>query len=260
MPDRRNLDPADILNVTAYRFVTLDRLTERRTRYLQQARALGLRGTIVLAEEGINFSLAGVPAAVATFLAELQRDPPFATLVPPLAIKRSFSAAPPFAHMLVKLKREIVALKRPDIRPDRTPAPRVSPTELKNWLDQGHDVVLLDTRNQFEIEHGTFVGAESLALRSFNDLPARLQAASRDWNTRTVVTFCTGGIRCEKAAPLLIEAGFQDVRQLDGGILRYFEECGTQHFAGDCFVFDARVALASDLGPADPREPVKNDR
>ena len=234
-----------ILNIAAYKFVTLDELVERRVRYLERTHALGLRGTILLADEGINLFIAGDPSSVATFLSELQTEPAFAAL----DIKRSYSARQPFTKMRVKLKREIVALKRPDIRPDRSPAPRITPAELKRWLDAGRDLVLLDTRNQFEFDQGTFDGAQSLALGAFSELPERLRNADPAWKSKTVVTFCTGGIRCEKAAPLLIVAGFRDVLQLDGGILRYFEECGSAHYSGDCFVFDARVALDNSLAP-----------
>ena len=236
---------AATLNVAAYKFITFDDLETRRTRYYNDAQARQLRGTILLAEEGINLSLAGPAANLEAFMRDLQaHDPPGA-----LEIKRSYSSAPPFGKLQVKLKREIVALKRPDIRPDRTPAPRVSPADLKAWLDAGRELLLLDTRNEFEIAHGSFVGARSLQLQSFSDLPARLETVDPAWKDCTVVTFCTGGIRCEKAAPLLIEAGFKDVVQLDGGILKYFEECGADHYSGTCFVFDERVALDDTLAP-----------
>jgi UPF0176 protein len=233
------------LNVAAYRFVALDDLVTLRARLTASALERELKGTILLAAEGINLGLAGTDAAVEDFLAGLCADPRFAGL----EVKRSRSATQPFGRLRVRLKREIVALKRPDIRPDRTPAPRVSPRTLRTWLDEGRDLVLLDTRNAFEVARGTFDGAHDPGLASFSELPSRVDALPADWRERTVVTFCTGGIRCEKAAPLLAAAGFRDVVQLDGGILRWFEECGDAYWRGDCFVFDERVALDPRLAP-----------
>ena len=244
------LNPAaSILNVAAYKFVSIDAPQKLVEQLGERTLSLGLRGTILIAPEGINFSLAGVTQSIESFLGELSIDTRFCDL----SIKRSWSVEQPFGRMRVKLKREIVALKRPDIRPDQTPAPRISPAELKTWLDQGRDVVLFDARNEFEVRLGTFRGAQSLGLRQFSDLPRVLDAAvARQadvgaWRERTVVTFCTGGIRCEKAAALLCEAGFKDIHQLDGGILAWFEQHGAAHFEGTCFVFDERVALDAQL-------------
>jgi predicted sulfurtransferase len=149
--------------------------------------------------------------------------------------------------MLVKIKREIVTMGRPEIEPARTPAPRLAPQELKRWLDEGRDLVLLDTRNQFEVDMGTFENTLSLGLKSFTDFPGATSALAQQVGERTVVSFCTGGIRCEKAAPWLISQGLREVYQLDGGILNYFEQCGGAHFRGACFVFDERVALDAGL-------------
>jgi UPF0176 protein len=147
--------------------------------------------------------------------------------------------------MLVKIKREIITMKRPDINPAAKPAPRLAPHTLKAWLDEGRDVVMLDTRNDFEVGLGTFDNAVNLHIASFGDFPAAVQTL--DLKGKTVVSFCTGGIRCEKAAPLLIANGLDNVYQLDGGILKYFEDCGGAHWHGECFVFDKRVALGPDL-------------
>jgi UPF0176 protein len=154
----------------------------------------------------------------------------------------------------VKLKREIIAFRRDGIDPVGAPAPFVDPPTLKRWLDAGHDdvgrpVVLLDTRNREEVAHGTFDGALTLPIDDFVQLPEALEAERHRLADATVVSFCTGGIRCEKAAPLLRDRGFGDVRQLEGGILGYFEAVGGAHWRGGCFVFDDRVALAPDLSP-----------
>jgi UPF0176 protein len=238
-----------VLNIAAYRFVSLDDLAAQRAHVRGLAAAEDLRGTVLLAPEGINLFLAGEPAAVERFLEALGADSRFAQL----AIKRSYSATQPFGKLLVKVKREIITLRQPQVNPALTPAPAVSPARLKQWLDQGHDdtgrpVVMLDTRNAFEVAYGSFADAQHPGLTSFSEYPAKL-APPEAFKGRTIVTFCTGGIRCEKAAPWMLAAGYEHVLQLEGGILNYFEHCGSAHFAGDCFVFDERVALTPSLQP-----------
>jgi UPF0176 protein len=161
----------------------------------------------------------------------------------------------PYRKLLVKCKREIIRMDRPAIRPARERAPALDSATLRRWLDAGHDdagrpVVLLDTRNAFEVDHGTFEGALDWRLRRFSDFPGAVARHREQLAGGTIVSFCTGGIRCEKAALVLQEAGVAPVWQLEGGILRYFEEQGDAHFRGHCFVFDGREALAPDLQPA----------
>lgn len=232
-----------VLNIAAYKFVDLDELPLLRTQLREAALAHGLKGTILLAPEGINLFVAGAPARTEAFLAQLLSDTRFADM----AIKRSHSAEQPFNRMLVKLKREIISMRQPTVQPSRRPAPRLAPRELKQWLDEGRDFILLDTRNSFEVEVGSFRGARQLGLESFTDFPAAIAAQAESWRDLPVVTFCTGGIRCEKAAPYMLDAGFKEVYQLDGGILQYFEDCGGAHYDGECFVFDKRVALDAQL-------------
>jgi predicted sulfurtransferase len=153
----------------------------------------------------------------------------------------------PFNRMLVKIKKEIIAFGVCGIDPARRPAPRLAPRQLKRWLDEGRSVTLLDTRNTYEVKLGTFRGARTLGLDHFREFPAAATTLPGNLKDEPVVTFCTGGIRCEKAAPLLEMAGFTSVFQLDGGILNYFAECGGAHYEGDCFVFDKRVAVDSSL-------------
>ena len=155
--------------------------------------------------------------------------------------------------MLVRLKREIIRMDHPTIRPLEARAPAVAPRTLKRWLDQGHDdegreVVMLDTRNAFEVDYGTFEGALDWRIARFTQFPEAATAHREALEGRTVVSFCTGGIRCEKAAIYLREEGI-DALQLDGGILGYFEQVGEEHYDGECFVFDEREALAPDLSP-----------
>lgn len=234
-----------ILNIAAYKFVALDDLPALRGELRELCEKLELKGTILLAPEGINLFLAGSEKSVDTFLGKLRARRAFRDLI----AKRSYSSAQPFGKLLVKLKKEIIAIGRPGIDPARHPAPRLAPRELKRWLDESRDVVLFDTRNSFEVEHGTFHGAQHIGLANFRSFGERVCELDPRLKDKTVVTFCTGGIRCEKAAPLLIHEGFRHVYQLDGGILKYFEECGSSHFDGSCYVFDERVALDSGLLP-----------
>jgi UPF0176 protein len=233
----------NILNISAYKFVSLDSLAQLRSELKARCAERSLKGTILIAAEGINLFVAGAQASIEAFLAPLLADARFADM----PVKRSWSAEQPFNRMLVKIKREIIPMHRPEINPARTPAPRLPARELKRWLDGGRDVVLLDTRNQFEVDLGSFENTLSLGLKSFGDFPRASAALDASLKDKPVVTFCTGGIRCEKAAPWLISQGFREVWQLDGGILKYFEECGGAHYRGECFVFDKRVALDADL-------------
>jgi len=237
-----------VLNVSAYKFVPLPDAAALREPLLARARSLDLKGTILLAEEGINLFLAGAPEAVRALLAHLRSDPRLADL----QAKESWSAGVPFGRMLVKHKREIIRMNHPAIQPASRRAPAVDARTLKRWLDQGHDdagrpVVTLDTRNAFEVDYGTFDGAVDWRLRRFSDFPRALQEHLQELQGKTVVSFCTGGIRCEKAALVMREAGLAEVWQLEGGILKYFEEAGGAHFHGTCFVFDEREALDKDL-------------
>ncbi|MFD0666358.1 sulfurtransferase [Ramlibacter sp. MAHUQ-53] len=241
----------EILNVSAYKFVELDDCPALRERLLADALACGLKGTILLATEGINLFLAGEAQALRGFLARLQSDPRLGGL----PVKESWSAHQPFRKMLVKVKREIIRMNHPTIRPQDGRAPAVDALTVRRWLDQGHDdagrpVVTLDTRNAFEVDHGTFEGAIDWRITKFSDFPQAVQDHRADLEGKTVVSFCTGGIRCEKAAIYLQEAGLDNVWQLEGGILRYFEEAGGAHYRGGCFVFDEREALDPALAPA----------
>jgi UPF0176 protein len=156
--------------------------------------------------------------------------------------------------MLVKVKREIIRMNHPTIQPAQGRAPAVDAHTAKRWLDQGHDdqgrpVITLDTRNAFEVDYGTFEGALDWRITRFSEFPEAAQAHKAAMQDKTVISFCTGGIRCEKAAIYLREMGLSSVYQLEGGILKYFEEVGNAHYQGGCFVFDERESLAPDLSP-----------
>ncbi|WP_294768094.1 sulfurtransferase [uncultured Rhodoferax sp.] len=237
-----------ILNISTYKFVPLADAPALRELLLARAQALNLKGTILLAEEGINMFLAGPAEDVRSFVAQLHTDPRFADIVP----KESWSDTQPFRKMLVKVKGEIIRMNHPAIKPADGRAPAVAPATVKRWLDQGFDdngrpVVTLDTRNDFEVDEGTFDGAIDWRITKFTEFPGALRAHLNDLKDKTVVSFCTGGIRCEKAAILMREEGLEHVYQLEGGILKYFEETDGSHYHGGCFVFDERRALGADL-------------
>jgi UPF0176 protein len=237
-----------ILNIAAYRFVSLTGLPALQYAICQALEGSEIKGTVLLAEEGINLFLAGEAAAIHGFMAWLRSDNRFAGF----AAKESWSDTQPFKKRLVKIKPEIIRMNHPAIQPTSGRAPAVDAITLKRWLDQGHDdkgqaVVMLDTRNTFEADCGSFVGAIDWRIDKFTEFPAAFKAHQTELQGKTVVSFCTGGIRCEKAAILMREAGLTDVFQLDGGILTYFEKVGQTHYQGGCFVFDDRRVVDAAL-------------
>jgi UPF0176 protein len=245
-----------IVNLAAYKFVTIEATEAWRPHLAERCAALGLRGTILLAPEGINLFIAGTRAAADAFIDYLRHDPLFEGKFADLQFKESLSDTQPFRRMLVKLKREIITMKKPAIKPELGRAPAVDAPTLKRWLDAGHDdagrpVVMLDTRNAFEVDVGTFDDALDYRITKFSEFPGVIEAHRADLEGKTVVSFCTGGIRCEKAAIHMKEVGIEHVYQLEGGILKYFEEVGGAHYHGECFVFDYRTALNPQLEPTE---------
>lgn len=241
-----HMDEKNILNIAAYHFVKMDEISLPDLRVDLQTRCTedwALRGTILLATEGINLFLAGEPEQIENFWSYLILQPPFRSM----SRKDSYSRYVPFNRMLVKLKNEIIPIRNPAIAPELETVPRINPQELKQWLEEEKDFLLLDTRNDFEVELGTFKKAEHLNIAHFCDFDQALDTLPEESRQKPIVTFCTGGIRCEKAGPLMKQKGFEEVYQLDGGILRYFEELGDEHYDGECFVFDQRVAVDGQL-------------
>jgi UPF0176 protein len=240
-----------ILNISAYLFVPLKDPAALRESICSQAGAMSLKGTVLLADEGINLFLAGAESDVRGFVDWLRGDTRFAALAP----KESWSDAVPFGKLRVKVKPEIIRMNKPAIRPADKRARAVDAPTLARWLDRGHDdagrpIAMLDTRNAFEVAQGRFRGAIDWRLSKFSEFPQALLAHRPQLAGKTIVSYCTGGIRCEKAAIFMANAGVDNVLQLDGGILKYFEEVGSRHFDGECFVFDAREAVDASLGPA----------
>ncbi|WP_343137270.1 sulfurtransferase [Luteibacter rhizovicinus] len=243
--------PMSILNISAYKFVGLDDCAALRVAFQSRCDALELKGTILVAPEGINIFLAAPRDRIEAFMTWLREDTRFADIVP----KESLSDAAPFNRMRVRLKKEIITMRAPLIRPEAGRAPAVAPGDLRRWLDQGHDdsgrpVVLLDTRNDYEVDVGTFENVVDYRLPSFTAFPEAVAADRDRFAGKTVVSFCTGGIRCEKAAIHMRDVGIDHVYQLEGGILKYFEEVGGAHWRGDCFVFDDRGAVDPTLAPS----------
>jgi len=234
-----------IVNVACYKFVTLVEgdLPGLRVELNERADVCGLKGTILLSTEGINCFLAGGREDVEVFKAFLEERPGFSGLI----YKESFSDYQPFSRMLVRLKKEIISMGHPEIEPEKEVAPHISPEEFRRWYEEKKDMIVLDARNDFEVALGTFDGAIDLGIESFRSFPDLVKLLPEDIKNKPVVTFCTGGIRCEKAAQFMLEQGFKEAYQLEGGILNYFEKCGGDHYHGECFVFDKRVALDSEL-------------
>ena len=241
-----------ILNIAAYLFVAIDDADALALRMRERAEGDGLRGTMLVTPEGLNLFLAGGEAPLRGFLDWLREDPRFASL----HAKESWSETLPFAKLKVKRKDEIIAFRRTHASPLESGerAPAVDPQTLQRWIAQGHDdackrLVLLDTRNREEFGFGTFKDALTLPIDNFTELPDALAPHREALVDATVVSFCTGGIRCEKAALWLRHDGMHNLLQLDGGILGYFEQVGGEGYEGRCFVFDERVALDPALVP-----------
>lgn len=248
-----------VLNIAAYKFVGIADPQALAMQLRAQAEAAALLGTILIAHEGLNLFLAGNDTAIDTFVESLHADSRFDDL----HVKRSRSDTQPFARLKVKIKPEIISFRQCDASPLETRAPAVSPEDLARWITQGHDdggkpLVLLDTRNRQEVAHGSFVGALTLSIDRFTQFPDAVAAHRDALSEATVVSFCTGGIRCEKAAMWMRANGMDNVLQLDGGILGYFEHVGGRGYDGRCFVFDERVALDPALQPMVTRSQERN--
>ena len=237
----------EFINISAYKFVDLDNLAQRKDELLPLCKSLGLKGTILLSLEGINLFVAGTREAIDQFVDFLEQRSEYSNL----PIKESISDHQPFSRMLVRLKKEIISMGVEKIRPVAKTSPKLPAQTLKNWLDEGKDITLLDVRNDYEIEVGTFSKAVPIGIDHFRKFPEATKALPDELKNKPLVMFCTGGIRCEKAGPFMEEEGFNEIYQLDGGILRYFEDCGGDHYDGECFVFDKRVAVDSTLKESD---------
>ncbi|HEV8540764.1 MAG TPA: pseudouridine synthase, partial [Verrucomicrobiae bacterium] len=236
-----------IRNIAAYKFASLSDLKSLRGRLLAFCKASGIKGTILLSTEGINLFVAGAREKIDFLLSEIRSIPGLESLAP----KVSHSERQPFSRMLVRIKKEIIAFGVDGIDPARSTSPKLPAKTLKQWLDEGREVTLLDTRNDYEVKLGSFKNALPIGIDHFRHFPEAVRKLPPALKEQPVVLFCTGGIRCEKAGPFMQREGFQNIFQLEGGILKYFEECGSAHYQGECFVFDQRVGLDPSLRQTD---------
>jgi UPF0176 protein len=227
-----------------YKFVRLSDYEEIQPRLLAFCQEQNIKGTLLLAEEGINGTVAGSRKAIDALLNYLKSE----QRLNEFEYKESLSDELPFHRMKVKLKKEIVTMGQPDIKPMETSEVRV---EAKDWnaLISDPDVLLIDTRNEYEFQIGSFKNAVSPETTNFREFPDYVKQQLNPEKHKKIAMFCTGGIRCEKACAYMIEQGFEEVYQLNGGILKYLEEVSADEslWEGECFVFDSRVSVDHDL-------------
>ncbi len=240
-----------IVVATFYQFVPLQDLQGLRSQLLEFGGDRHLKGTLILAPEGINATVAGPRTAIDDLMAKLRQMPEFQGLAR-LEYKESQSQTLPFQRFKVRIKSEIVTFRQENINPQETVGTYIQATEW-NQLISNPEVTLIDTRNEFEVEIGTFKGAKNPKTASFTEFPDYIKENLDPQKTPKVAMFCTGGIRCEKATSYLLKQGFKEVYHLKGGILKYLEDIPEDEslWEGDCFVFDERVAVRHGLEPGD---------
>ena len=233
----------EFLNVAGYKFEPLENLDSLIPEFQNKCDELGLKGSVYLSPNGINFSIAGTEENIYTYIKFMEEDSRFRDI----PLKKTFSETQPFRRMKVRLKKEIISLGRDDINPRELTGDYISPRELFEMYETKEDVIVLDTRNEYETRVGLFENAVDLQLDTFRDFPSAIETLPEEYKDKQIVMYCTGGIRCEKASAVMMKAGFSDVKQLEGGVLDYFKETGGAYWNGDCFVFDERVALDKEL-------------
>jgi len=233
----------EFLNVAGYKFEPLENLDSLIPKFQNKCDELGLKGSVYLSPNGINFSIAGTEEDVDTYIKFMEEHSRFRDI----PLKKTFSETQPFRRMKVRLKKEIISLGRDDINPKELTGDYISPRQLFEIYEKKEDVIVLDTRNEYETRVGLFENAIDLQLDTFRDFPSAIETLPEEYKDKQIVMYCTGGIRCEKASAVMMKAGFSDVKQLEGGVLDYFKETGGAYWNGDCFVFDERVALDKEL-------------
>lgn len=229
---------------TLYKFVNLPDFAEKQEPLLSFCQEQGVKGTILLAVEGINGTIAGSRQAIDSVLAFLRADSRLADL----EHKESYTQTQPFARMKVRLKQEIVTMGLPEVNPNQQVGTYVTPQEW-NDLIADPEVIVIDTRNDYEVKIGTFHKAQNPQTNSFREFPEYVSKNLDPNQHKKVALFCTGGIRCEKATSFMLSQGFQEVYHLKGGILKYLEEVPAEQslWQGECFVFDERIAVGHGL-------------
>ncbi|MFK7858551.1 MAG: rhodanese-like domain-containing protein [Granulosicoccus sp.] len=240
-----------VINVSGYRFTHLPDAESLQPELKSSLSATGVKGAVLLAAEGINVTLAGTRKQIDAAIACLERHESLRGIW----LKESVSSAVPHKRLRVRLRAEIIAFDgadSKDLARSRPVAPAISPQELDAWLSENRSFTLLDTRNDYEIVSGTFKRATQLDIKHFRHFKAAVADALEKGTldkSQPMVTFCTGGIRCEKAAPWLLAEGFKEVYQIEGGVINYLQRSDSSYWQGDCFVFDERVELTPDLEP-----------
>ena len=251
----------NIANITGYKFTPITDTKLLQEKIINLSEENNLKGTVLISDKGINFSVAGLIENTSKFVKVIKEDKQFCDI----DIKTTFNEYQPFRKMLVRIKKEIISMGVDEINPYEFTGEKIKPFELNKKLDAGEDVILLDTRNEYEVRLGTFENAIDLNLDSFRDFPTKINGLREQIGDKEIVMFCTGGVRCEKASALMLKSGFKNVKQIDGGVINYFKETGGAHWNGDCFVFDDRVALDKELNETDYvlcfrcREPLNKD-
>ncbi len=242
--DASQSTPCHVYNF--YKFIELSDLPELKDAWKAECSRLGLKGTILIAPEGINVALAGAQEQIDAFISFVKLDQRFADVIPKISVTK----APPFRRMEVKIKRWIIRFAEqndPNVR-DILDAPRLTPQETYELIQKNpDDVIFIDTRNDYETETGAFQGAVKLPLKCFTEFPAVFEERYKEQKDKLFVFYCTGGVRCEKVVPWAIERGYARSTQIDGGILKYFEDVGQQGYEGTCFVFDDRREVGASL-------------
>lgn len=239
-----NLKPIYI-NIAGYCFTPIDDIEATLNQLKSLCANLDIKGSIYLASEGINIGLSGNILEIQTFRSKLNQDARFAHM----RFHELYSQQRPYNKMTVKTKTELVPIEDNALKVGDFDHQYLPPLELKEWLDSGKDFILLDMRNDFEFELGTFDKAQQLNLRRFRKLQTKADELKKLAKDKPIVTFCTGGIRCEKAAPYLEKFGFDQVFQLEGGILEYLRQTKGSHWHGHCFMFDNRISISRKLAP-----------
>ena len=241
------MDTLKISNITGYKFIPITDRKSLQEKILKHSNKLGLKGTVLISEKGLNFSIAGENEAIQDFINFLRSDKRFSEI----DIKTTYNEYQPFRKMLVRIKKEIISMGIDEIDPFTFTGEKITPKELHEKLNNNEDIILLDTRNEYEVRLGTFEDAVDLNLDSFRDFPNKIMSLDQKMKNKEIVMFCTGGVRCEKASALMLKNGFKNVKQIDGGVIKYFEDTGGSYWNGDCFVFDDRVALDKNLNETD---------
>lgn len=230
--------------IALYKFVKLPHFESLQAPLLEVCQKAGIKGTLLLAEEGINGTVAGTEKATETFLSYLRDHPNFADIV----YKKSWASEMPFLRMKVRLKKEIVTMGVPDTDPNKIVGTYVKPKEW-NALISDPDVVVIDTRNDYEVEIGSFKGAIDPKTTTFREFPKWVADNKEKLKKPKIAMYCTGGIRCEKSTAYMKSLGYEEVYHLEGGILKYLEDVPAENslWDGECFVFDSRVSVKHGL-------------